>query len=693
MKKIFSLIVVSFTMVITIETFAQDSLATARELYNMGMELFDYQTRKQAKEMFVQATEHDPNFAEAHLMAGKAILLTVHKEDALPYLLKAYELNHLVDDEILSLIGEAYQYREEFDNAILYYEAYRKQLIQSLSFDRSRKIYDVEWEIFECRNAKIYIANPMDVEISNLSDNVNSEYPDYGPLVTADEKILIFTSRRPHENNADLAEDFEYYEDIYESDFVNGQWQEAAPMPAPINGSYHNSNIGISPDGSILFIYTDENGGDILVSELVEKEWTKPKPIKGLVNTPYLENSATLSNDHKTLYFVSDKPGGYGGTDIYVSHLEENGRWGAPKNLGNHVNTERDEEGPFISKSGEHLYFSSNGHAGMGDLDIYIAEKGDNGDKESFNEPYNLGYPINSVENDIFFVLSGDESHAYYSSVKSSSKGEQDIYRVDMTKWEPINIDSLKTVLKVEIEPVDKVEPPVDDMNKVVESPVDNLNKVEEPSVPEDDYKDITLLLTVLDEQTLDTLEATIAMINQDKQTVVGGSKNENGTYQVNFTNKDLTNYKVRIQKEGYLPYESMIHVIGKRVTTHVIHETVALHPIKESFTSVINVYFGHDSDQPNSFQDVEYLEVLMKQNPNIKVEISGHTDNTGPAEYNKNLSQRRANAIKDYLVKHNIDPARIEAIGYGMDKPIADNNTRVGRRLNRRTEFKILQF
>ena len=681
MKKIFSLIVITLSLSNVISTQAQDSLATATELYNMGMDLWNNQTRKQAKDIFVQATEFNPSYAEAHLMAGKAILLTVHKEDALPHLLKAYDLDHEVDEDILSLLGEAYQYREEFDNAILYFEAYRDQLIKSLSFDRSRKVFDAEWKIFECRNAKIYTANPMNVEITNLSDNVNSEYPDYGPLITADESTLIFTSRRPHENNADLAEDFEYYEDIYESDYENGQWQKAYPLPAPINGNYHNSNIGISPDGTILFVYTDENGGDILVSEKVDGQWSKPKPIRGLVNTPYLENSATLSNDHKTLYFVSDKPGGFGGTDIYVSHLEDNGRWGEAKNLGSHINTERDEEGPFISKSGEHLYFSSNGHAGMGDLDIYIAEKAHDSDKESFDEPYNLGYPINSVENDIFFVLNADETHAYYSSVKSSSKGEQDIYRVDMSKWKPINIDSLKSVIKVEIEPVVTEKPPVDDMNQVVET-------VE----PEEEYKDITLILTVLDEQTLDTLEATIAMIDQNKQTIAGGTKNEDGSYNVKFTNEASTHYKVRIQKEDYLPYESMIHVIGKRVTTQVIYETVALHPIKESYSSVINVYFGHDSDQPNSYQDVEYLEVLMKQNPNIKVEISGHTDNLGPAEYNKNLSQRRAAAIKDYLIKRDIDASRIEAKGYGMDKPIADNNTRVGRRLNRRTEFKILQ-
>ena len=245
-------------------SYAQDSTAIAREMYNMGMELYNLETRKQATEIFIQATDFDPSFARAQFMAGKGTLETVHKEEALPYLLKAYELDHLVDDEILFLIGEAYQYSEEFDPAIEYFEAYRKQLSRSLSFEKAQKIYDLDWKIFECRNGKIYLANPVNVEITNLPGQVNSEYPDYAPLITADEKTLIYTSRRPHEkSNGGVAEDYEYYEDIYFTNMENGQWAEAVPFDKPINGEYHNSNVGLSPEEDVLYTYTDENGGDI----------------------------------------------------------------------------------------------------------------------------------------------------------------------------------------------------------------------------------------------------------------------------------------------------------------------------------------------------------------------------------------------------------------------------------------------
>jgi outer membrane protein OmpA-like peptidoglycan-associated protein len=672
MKKIYIRLAVTLILFSgSFRAIGQDSLAIAEEMYSMGMELYQFGTGKQAREMFVQAIDFNPKLAKAHLMAGKSILRTVHKEESLPYLQMAYKLDPEIDGKILFLIGEAHQYSEQFDEAISFFQLYRKQLAKSLSFDKARKIYDIEWKIFECRNAKIYLANEVDVDIINLSGNINSEYADYAPLITADEKRLIFTSRRPHHTaNSNLAEDFEYYEDIYQSLYENGQWQPAAPFDSPINGDFHNSDVGLSPDGTILYIYTDENGGDILESDFIDGKWTAARPIKGLVNTPYLENSATITEDKNTIYFTSNKPGGYGGTDIYKSQLDGKGRWGSPVNLGNKVNTERDEEAPFISKSGIHLYFSSNGHAGMGDLDLYIAEK--EADSEDFKEPVNLGYPINSVENDVFFVLNANETHAYYSSVKTSSKGEQDIYKINMERWEPINIDSLRAVEVIEIEPFIAplaAAPPED----IVES-------------------EISLLLTILDEKSLDTLTANVALIEQKNQTVLGGTLNSQGSYQIKFTNKDYTTYRVKIIKEDYLPYESMIHVIGQERRIQKLNETVALRQIEDSFTGIMNVYFGLDSDQPNGFEDIQYLEYLMKDSPKITVEIGGHTDNSGPVAYNKDLSQRRANSIKNYLTEHGIDASRINAVGYGVEKPIGDNGNRVGRRLNRRTEFKILQ-
>jgi hypothetical protein len=191
-----------------------------------------------------------------------------------------------------------------------------------------------------------------------------------------------------------------------------------------------------------MFVYLDENGGDLYETDLkVDGTWTKPDRMNGYINSPYLENSAAVTRDNQKLFFVSDRPGGYGGTDIYMALKNKRGEWSNVQNLGPIVNTVLDEEDVFVSANGQHIYFSSNGHAGMGDLDIYRSSF--DSTKMQWTEPLNLGYPVNSVENDIYFVLSGDERYAYISSVRDDSKGDQDIYRVDLLNWKPITRQEL----------------------------------------------------------------------------------------------------------------------------------------------------------------------------------------------------------------------------------------------------------
>ncbi len=401
----------------------QDSAEIASDFIEMGLDVFDFAHRKQARELFTNAIMYDHDNAFAHFMVGQSIMLTVHREESLPYFLTAYDLDPKVNDSILFMIGKAYHYTEEFTKAIEYYQLHKQELARSLDFGKAREIDLVNRKIFECRNGLIFKAHPVDVEITNLGDKVNTEFPEYAPAIRADEMVLMFTSRREDNVNPNLADDHAFYEDVYISNFEDGNWQAAVNIGAPINTLYHNASIGLSPDGKELFLYSDDNGGDVMVSFMDDQgSWSEPVPIRGEVNTEYLESSATITNDRQTLYFTSNRPGGLGGTDIWSSQLSPGGRWKAPVNQGALINTEFDEDGAFISSDGQHLYFSSYGHYGMGDLDIYRSER--NKDK-LWTEPLNLGYPINSVEDDIYFVLSGDEKHAYYSSVKFDSWGSR----------------------------------------------------------------------------------------------------------------------------------------------------------------------------------------------------------------------------------------------------------------------------
>lgn len=671
-----------------------DSIAQSQEYYTLGMEVFNYQHRKQATELFTLSAQWNPKNAKAHLMAGKSIMLTVHKETSLPYFKKAWLLDKNVDEEILYLIGLAHHYSEHYDSAIAFYNIYNNQLARSMKLDKSNRINEVNRKIFECRNAILYKKNPVPVTITHLDTNINSEYPDYAPAITADGKIMFFTSRRPERNlNPAMAEDLEYFEEILYSTFENGKWQPAKNMPPPINTEFHNSCISISSDGRDMILYTDENGGDLLISYRGSSgTWSTPEPMDG-INTSHIENSATLTADNKYLFFTSNRPGGYGGTDIYRAELAPNGRWTDVKNLGAKVNTEKDEEGVYISVSGQHLYFSSNGHAGMGDLDLYKTSL--DPVTGQWSDPVNLGYPINSPENDIYFVLNADETVAYFSSVRKDNIGEQDIYLVDMRNWKGTELSAED-----------------DDLPAAVSSTVvaTSIRKEITSPTPMTAHHEVTINVTVLDAMNRGNLNAQLSL--SGKGPVMEFTKKPNGSYEVTVKSNAASPlvHKLNVASPGYVSQKSTLYLGGFSAAAVTLRDTVYLQKLqpvitasditKETFikTTPVNVpievevFFPHNSAEPLSYEGLKEFISIMKNSPQMKVELGGHTDNTGEENYNRVLSQQRAEAIKRYLIKQGIDAGRIKAMGYGSSKPVDTTNTKEGNRRNRRTEFTILQ-
>jgi len=647
----------------------QDSVSLSEDYYRMGMEIFDYMHRKQASEMFVLASQYNPKNAKAFFMAGQSIMLSLRKERSLPYYKTAFALDPKVDPDILFHLGQAYHYSEKFDSAIHFYNRYIRQLARSMDYGKVKKMNEVNRKIFECYNAKVMMAHPVNVSITHLSDKINSEYPDYAPGINADESYIIFTTRRPEGNtNLKVATDHEYYEDIFFSSKVNGEWSTAKNLIGPLNTNFHNASVNLSADGKEMLLYNDANGGDLFAAFLNnDGSWTEPKALEG-INTPYIENSATITSDGKTIYFTSNRPNGYGGTDIYKCSKDSRGRWVNIQNLGELVNTEMDEDAVFISANGKHLYFSSNGHAGMGDLDIYRSTY--NEEKLEWEKPINMGYPVNSVENDIYFVLTGTEGIAYFSSVRDESLGEEDIYKLDITKWEPpIFTNPEFAIMDEPFNPV------------IVSKGID-----ETPVV-------MKFNLYVADGDSHAPVTASVSLTGS-KGEVLELKEIRPGTYQAEFKRvKDhKTRYKLRVSHNDYIPYSSSYYFMGSSLEEPSIADTVFLDKIAVNYNRVLNVYFDSNSDVPKTFEDINYLEQIMKTSPTIKVEISGHTDNTGAAEYNVALSKRRSEAVKKQLVAAGIDPSRITAVGHGAGKPIADNTKREGRQLNRRTEFTIIE-
>ncbi|WMJ73083.1 hypothetical protein RCC89_07905 [Cytophagaceae bacterium ABcell3] len=328
--------------------------------------------------------------------------------------------------------AKAHHLNYKFDEAKSLYQAYRNSLSKKKKVDEEL-LRIVDRDILMCDNAKELVGNPLDIEIKSVGSNINSPYADYGPVLSADESMLIFTSDRPRQTGGFLNDAFENMEHIYVSHKTDSGWGAPEHMGDNINSNGHNAAVALSADGQKLLIYRSENNrilslssGDLYMSELEGDEWTKPVKLPEGINSKDWEPSASFSADERTLYFTSDRKGGYGGTDIYYVKKLPNGEWAVPRNLGDKINTPFNEDSPFMHPDGKTLYFSSNGHKSMGGFDIFYSEL----DEETgeWSTPVNVGYPINTPHDDVYFSWSADGTTAYFSSYRENSEGDIDIY-------------------------------------------------------------------------------------------------------------------------------------------------------------------------------------------------------------------------------------------------------------------------
>jgi len=302
----------------------------------------------------------------------------------------------------------------------------------------------------------------LNTSITNLGPTVNSEYDDFAPLLNKDEDLLIFTSKRKatKKTRSDPLTG-QYYENVFIAHQSNGTWQKVSSIGQPINkDNLHNSAVGLSPDGDLLILYQGDDdrfssriSGDLYLSSEEEGQWRNPVKINA-INSKSWESSATISEDESILIISSDRSGGYGGSDLYMSRKNPDGVWSTPENLGAYINTKYDEDGPFIHPDGNKLYFSSKGHSSMGGYDIFYSEYHE--DKKRWTRPVNIGFPINSADDDVYFVWSIDGQRAYFSSQREDTYGNTDIY---MLIREDTGSESVKTLVvevrdKIDLSPI-----------------------------------------------------------------------------------------------------------------------------------------------------------------------------------------------------------------------------------------------
>jgi outer membrane protein OmpA-like peptidoglycan-associated protein/tetratricopeptide (TPR) repeat protein len=633
-----------------------------------------------ALRLYLEAYKLNKNNASLNNKIGIQYLKSEYPHRCLPFFESAYKIDPKVDPDILFNLGVAHQENHRFKEAEDFYTQFRATLPTT-----SPLLKKVDRRLYECANGIEFMANPVGVKIESAGNVLNSTYADFAPVISADEKVLIFTSRRPGSTGGLLDETGQYYEDIYISKKVNGQWGTPQNIGNNINTDGHDASIALSADGSELFIYKDEGAGDIyFCKQRSDGSWSKPLPIEGSVNSrSSYENAAAVSPDGNTLFFASNREGGYGGLDLYVVKMNDKGFWGKPTNLGAVINTPEDDEGPFMDFDGMTLYFSSRAHKGMGGYDIFKTYY--DSTRAEWTEPINMGYPINSADNDIYFVLSGDGSHGYYASAKDDGIGEKDIYMISMPpredkqalieKMKAMHLDVQPTVVAAEPAPT----------NTTSSTPV-----VEAVLLP------ITIKGVIKDADTGLPIVTSIQLTDANGELVAVVTADDNGMYSFVVHNASATKYTLSAEKDGYGFVNKTFNVPGKTSSAQEITQNLTLKKLAVGNIYVLrNIYFDFDKAtlKAASNKELNNLLELLKKNPDMQIEISGHTDSKGSDEYNKVLSRKRAQAVVNWLVSKGITKARLTYEGYGESRPLATNDDEEeGRELNRRTEFKIIK-
>lgn len=433
MKKIVLLLLTAFYLFHSTSSQAQTDHHLVKKLEHNAKEYFKSDEYLDALPLYIKLDSLVPQNGEYCFRAGVCYFNTFAKSKSLPYLIKAKNLLY-PDRDLLLYLAHSYHLNHKFDEAISAFQKFKDSVATKpadphFHSKMKEEQKDIARYIEMCETGKKLVADSLDFVIDNLGPNINSQYPDYVPIVSADEHVLIFTSRRPSTTGGETdPADEHYYEDIYISTKdQNGKWTAPQNMGSKVNTEYHDACIGLSPDGHKLFIYRAEEGlGDIYVSKLKGTEWSVPELMGKEINFESWEPSATISADEKTVFFTSDRAGGFGGTDIYAMKLNKDGSWSKPENMGSGINTKYDEDAPYIHPDNKTLFFSSKGHKTMGGFDIFTTTFNDSTQK--WSEPENAGYPINTADDDIFFIWSADGTKGYFSSYRPDSYGEKDLY-------------------------------------------------------------------------------------------------------------------------------------------------------------------------------------------------------------------------------------------------------------------------
>lgn len=589
---------------------------------------------KKAIEILDECINKDSKFVDAWLSKAGVFSETKQYKSSVEIYQHALKLDSVYFSTYLLPYSIALAGKGEFTNAFnaitnfLQKPNLNERILKSAEYRKRCYQFALDYE-------KQFPANNYVFAPANLGGNINSSSSEYFPSLTIDGKTLVYTRRVNNTN-----------EDFFVSENKNGSWATAVPLPGNLNTAENEGAQNISQDGKML-VFTGcnmqdgEGSCDIYFSYLNKQgNWGERINIGQTINSEYWETQPCLSPDKRALYFTARDPSGFGGSDLYVSYVQPNGKWGKPFNMGTGINTSGDESCPFIHADNQTLYFTSNGHPGYGGTDLFFVRKQNDG---SWSKPQNLGYPVNTIDDEGSLVITSDGKTAYYASDGSDSKGGLDIYTFELP-------------------------------------------------VPDRPNKTLWVKGNVFDKKTKLGLPSAVELIDlSNAQTISKVQTDEDGNYLITLpVGKD---YAFNVNRKGYLFYSENFSLKQNNTdTTYKID--IPLIPIEVNASIVLkNIFFDTKKAElkAESIAELDKVVQLLKDNPSLKIEIDGYTDNVGKPADNLLLSQKRSKSVIGYFLNKGITANRLTSKGFGETKPIADNKTEAGRSQNRRTELKVV--
>tara|TARA_B110000037_G_scaffold19257_1_gene20373 strand:+ start:90034 stop:92106 length:2073 start_codon:yes stop_codon:yes gene_type:complete len=619
-----------------------------------------------ALEHFEKAYAFNPNSAELNFKIGVCHIHSTHKVKALPYFKEAYKRNALVDPFINYYMGLVHQLEGDFNKALTFYTTFETEYRKADDFGKF-----VKQRKSECKSGLKLVGTPIRAWVDHVPE-LSSEFDEYAPSVSMDGEEIILTSNRP---NGHMPNEVGVYDDdIYSASLTDGVWQKPAKLKGKINTEGNDVSNNLSYNGTKMLMSKENAQGnsDIYESELRGDTWSDPISFSRDINFKSNERFASYNFNDRAIYFAKDKLGGKNGYDIMVSgvKVKRDRSYGLPTQILD-VSSQFNDGPIYMHPNGKIMYFASEGFVSMGGYDIFYAKKIKGG---GWTKPVNMGAPINTPYDDYFFAATANGKFAYIASNRAGGKGGFDIYKA--TFWGDEKSPSFAT----EDYLLASVAKPIQDPELVGEVKVTSMAE-----------------LTVFKGKTLDAItkkavEAIIEITDNNKGEIVESFTTNSATGKFLISLESGGNYGIAVKADGYL-FHSENFDIPQGSAYNLVNKKIELKNIKiGSKIALRNVFFdtGKSNIRSESNTELDRLVQLLKDVPSLKIELSGHTDNTGSAQNNIKLSQDRAAAVVAYLKSKGIAANRLTAKGYGSDKPIDTNATASGRQNNRRTEFEI---